>query len=140
MKHTWSSLIFVVIFSLAHPVLAVEVQIVVEGVDSDKGLVLVQLCRAEEFKKFVCAHQAKKPARKGEVEFSFPNVEEGQWAATAFHDENSNYKLDTNFIGIPKEGTGFSRNAKGSYGPPKFEQAMENVSGKSHTLRFALVY
>ncbi len=47
----------------------------------------------------------------------------GNYAASVAHDENGNVKLDTNFFGIPKEGYGFSRDAKGSFGPPKFKDA-----------------
>ena len=41
----------------------------------------------------------------------------------AFHDVNENGKMDTNFIGIPKEPIGISNNAKGFMGPPKFNNA-----------------
>jgi uncharacterized protein (DUF2141 family) len=39
------------------------------------------------------------------------------------HDENDNKKMDTNFIGIPKEDFGCSNNATGFMGPPKYEDA-----------------
>jgi len=32
----------------------------------------------------------------------------GTYAIACYHDENDNGKLDTNFLGIPKEGTGAS--------------------------------
>ena len=40
------------------------------------------------------------------------------------HDENRNGKLDTNFLGIPKEGVGASNNPKSRFGPPSFEESM----------------
>jgi uncharacterized protein (DUF2141 family) len=54
---------------------------------------------------------------------SFPGVKVGTYAVALFHDENGNGKLDTNFIGIPSEGVGVSRNATGSFGPPKWDDA-----------------
>ena len=45
-----------------------------------------------------------------------------------FHDENSNEELDTNFIGIPKEGFGFSNDAFGKFGPKKFKEWLFEVS------------
>ena len=42
---------------------------------------------------------------------------------SSFYDKNGNGKLDTNFLGIPKEPTAMSNNAKGSFGPPKFKDA-----------------
>lgn len=47
----------------------------------------------------------------------------GPWAAACFHDENANQRLDTNFFGIPSEGTGATNNARGFMGPPSFEDA-----------------
>jgi uncharacterized protein (DUF2141 family) len=55
--------------------------------------------------------------------YTFRNVPDGEYAATFFYDENGNGKLDTNFFGIPKEKNGFSNNAKGFFGPAKFDKA-----------------
>ena len=44
-------------------------------------------------------------------------------AVACYHDGNGNGKLDTNMLGIVKEGMGASRDAKGSMGPPKFDNA-----------------
>ncbi len=47
----------------------------------------------------------------------------GQYALSLFHDENDNGKLDSNFFKIPKEPFGFSNDAKGRFGPPKYQAA-----------------
>jgi len=52
------------------------------------------------------------------------NLKPGKFAFKYFHDLNKNEKLDTNWIGIPKEGYGFSNNAKGKFGPPSFEKTI----------------
>ena len=39
------------------------------------------------------------------------------------HDENSNSKMDFNFLGMPLEGYGFSRDAPVTFGPPSFDDA-----------------
>jgi len=46
----------------------------------------------------------------------------GQYAVKVYHDENGNNELDTRIFGIPKERYGFSNNAKGTLGPPEYEQ------------------
>jgi uncharacterized protein (DUF2141 family) len=46
----------------------------------------------------------------------------GTYAFKYFHDENKNNKLDTNVVGIPKEGYGFSNDAIGRFGPPAHEK------------------
>lgn len=60
---------------------------------------------------------------KNKCVVEFDNIPKGIYAIACFHDENSNGKMDTNFIGIPKEGIGASNNAKGLMGPPKFRDA-----------------
>jgi uncharacterized protein (DUF2141 family) len=70
---------------------------------------------------------------------TFPHLPPGTYAVAAFHDENDNGKLDTNFLGIPKEGVGVSNNAKGVLGPPKWEQARFDLSGDL-TIEISMVY
>jgi uncharacterized protein (DUF2141 family) len=53
----------------------------------------------------------------------FEGVPYGEYAVKVFHDENGNEKLDTNFVGMPKEKFGFSNDARGRFGPPSYEQA-----------------
>ena len=47
----------------------------------------------------------------------------GTYVIGYYIDVNENEKLDTNFIGIPKEEYGFSNNARSTFGPPSFESA-----------------
>ncbi|MCB0480252.1 MAG: DUF2141 domain-containing protein [Flavobacteriales bacterium] len=61
-------------------------------------------------------------------------VEPGKYAVVAFHDINSNEKLDKNMFGIPTEPYGFSNNARGLLGEPDFEeQLVEVLSPKTIT-------
>jgi uncharacterized protein (DUF2141 family) len=53
----------------------------------------------------------------------------GKYAFKYFHDENGNRKIDANLIGIPKEGFGFSNNAKGTFGPPSHEKMIFDLTG-----------
>ncbi|MEM6320923.1 MAG: DUF2141 domain-containing protein [Bacteroidota bacterium] len=55
----------------------------------------------------------------------FPNLPFGStYTIAIYHDENDNNKLDTNFMGVPKEPYGFSNNAPSKWGPPKYEEAV----------------
>jgi uncharacterized protein (DUF2141 family) len=54
---------------------------------------------------------------------SFTDLPAGQYAAVVLHDENSNVKMDKNWLGLPKEGYGFSNNVMGMFGPPSFSKA-----------------
>lgn len=53
----------------------------------------------------------------------FRGVKPGIYGISAFHDANDNGKLDTNFLGIPSEDYCASRDARGTFGPPSFEDA-----------------
>jgi len=52
----------------------------------------------------------------------FENLPSGGYAIAILHDENANDRLDR-FAGIPREGIGFSRNPRFSFGPPAFSAA-----------------
>jgi len=45
-----------------------------------------------------------------EMTLRFPNLPGGTYAVMVMHDANGNGKLDTNLIGMPTEGYGFSNN------------------------------
>lgn len=64
---------------------------------------------------------------------TIPDLAPGDYAVSLFHDANDNNKLDTNFIGIPKEGYAFSNNV-GARGKPKFEEAKFTLSADGTTL------
>ena len=51
----------------------------------------------------------------------FRNVPVGNYAVIVFHDENSNSKIDKNFLGIPKEGYGASKNKLPFASAPAFK-------------------
>ncbi len=53
----------------------------------------------------------------------FDGAPTGTLAIAAYEDGNGNNKLDTNALGIPKEAYAFSRDARGRFGPPKFDAA-----------------
>jgi uncharacterized protein (DUF2141 family) len=84
--------------------------------------------------------RAKSPISTGYAVCNFPDVKAGTYAVSVFHDENSNAKLDTNFMGIPREGVGASNNAKGHFGPPKFEAAAFRFSGGRLELKITIIY
>jgi uncharacterized protein (DUF2141 family) len=52
----------------------------------------------------------------------------GNYAVSVHHDDNDNGKMDTNFIGIPREPTGLSNGAVPKFGPPKYKDAVFSLS------------
>jgi uncharacterized protein (DUF2141 family) len=62
----------------------------------------------------------------------------GEYALSIFHDTNDNGKLDTNFIGIPKEPVALSNNARPRFGPPKYKDAVFVVGDEPLTQRISM--
>jgi uncharacterized protein (DUF2141 family) len=60
------------------------------------------------------------------------NLREGAYSFKFFHDENNNRELDTNWLGVPTEGFGFSNNVLGAFGPPAFEKTVFKLKGIVH--------
>ncbi len=55
-------------------------------------------------------------------------VPEGTYAIALYHDENDNNICDRNFLGIPREGFGFSNNIKPYFSAPSFQKCKFSVS------------
>ena len=70
----------------------------------------------------------------------FSGIAPGTYAVSVFHDENSSGKLDTKFMGIPREGVGASNGAKGHFGPPKFDDAAFQFLGGRLNLKIRVNY
>lgn len=54
--------------------------------------------------------------RKTQARCDFEDIPPGTYALAVIHDENVNGKLDTNRLGTPTEGYGFSNDAKAALG------------------------
>ena len=69
---------------------------------------------------------------------AFDGLTFGQYALSIFHDENDNGELDTNIFKIPKEPFGFSNDAKGRFGPPKFQAASFRFDSNQQVIQVRL--
>lgn len=76
----------------------------------------------------------------GTARAAFDGLECREYAVAVVHDEDGNGKLDTNFIGIPREGLGASRDARRTFGPPRFEDAKVRLTRGRTRLPIAIVY
>lgn len=74
------------------------------------------------------------------LEVTYHGLPEGRYAVTAFHDENGNGEMDFNVLGIPTEGYGFSNDAAGFMGPPKFDQAAITVGRDAGSTTLTMRY
>ena len=117
---------FPVVFSQAY-----SINVTITGLRTDKGKLYLSLYNSEKgYPKDPAAAYRLSFAEihDGQSTISLAGIPQGTYAIACYHDENGNGKLDANFLGIPKEGTGASNNAKGSMGPPKFKDAKFQVA------------
>ena len=64
----------------------------------------------------------------------------GSYAIGCVHDENGNGKLDTNLLGIPREGICASRDARGRMGPPKWKDARFDFTADGAAIQIHVAY
>jgi uncharacterized protein (DUF2141 family) len=58
----------------------------------------------------------------------FADLAPGQYAFRMFHDVNGDGRMNTNPLGIPTEPFAFSNNARGSFGPARWADAVFTVN------------
>ncbi len=109
---------------------ATELEVVVKGIEA-KGRVMIAIIDEEAAWNGKGASLVSIDAKANAPTMSFRvHVPPGRIAIRSFHDENGNGELDSNMLGIPKEGYGFSTNPR-LMGPASFEDAVFEVKGKA---------
>ncbi len=117
--------------------------VTIEGFRSDKGEARATLFNSSEGYPNKSEKAFKSDSAKivdGQARIIFVNIPIGTSAVGVIHDENSNGKLDTNILGMPREGMGASNNAKGHFGPPKFDDAKFELKSDTLVLKIKMKY
>ncbi len=107
----------------------------VEGLRNDQGNVRCGLYNSpvgfrdvgKQYKGVVA------PISGGKATCVFSDIPPGSYAVALFHAEHNEETLPTGAFGIPKLGYGFSRDAKGTMGPPSFDSAAYKYPGGPST-------
>jgi uncharacterized protein (DUF2141 family) len=100
-----------------------------------KGVVRIALWHGEEgFPKGKPFRVAAADMTNGKATAAFNDLEPGDYAVSAFYDKNNDGKLDTNMVGKPTEPYGFSNDARGTFGPPKYQEARFTVTSAGQTV------
>ena len=129
----------IIVFLLSQTVLFAQdnmgqnITVKITNLDGNAGKVYVALYNSETTfleKKYKSTISTIKDSS---CEVVFENVPNGVYAISLFHDKNDNNKMDSNFLGIPKEDYGCSNNAKGFMGPPKWKDAKFKIQNNSVT-------
>jgi len=112
----------------------------VDNVRVARGRVHVDVCPEATFLKDDCPWSGNAPARVGLTPVQVHGLPAGRYAVQAFLDENSNGDVDRGLFGIPREGVGFSNDAKIRLGPPKFAEAVFAFNGTAQAIHLNLRY
>lgn len=109
----------------------------IAGIRNPKGNLIVKLSRDSNIVEMRKVEIDRKTLTAQVVYRKLP---QGVYAVSLFHDENMNGKLDSSFMGIPKEGYGFSNNPPKRIGQPKYAETTFKLSQPEYTTEIELVY
>ena len=123
------------------PSIAANLTVTVEQVRNSKGEIRFSIFNVpSQFPQGNELDSKDVPAQLGLVTVHIYNLTPGVYAIAVHHDENRDGEMNTNFIGLPKEGYGFSNNAKVNFSPPVFEAAAFNLGVGDKSIRLRVVY
>jgi uncharacterized protein (DUF2141 family) len=120
---------------------AAELRVTVQNIRSDRGEIRLAVYAnpAEWPDKAPSARERVLKAQRSGVTFVF-DLPPGTYAVNCFHDENSNGKFDTNFVGYPLEGYCFSNDAHPFLSAPSFDAVRFAVPPAGAAIVVHMVY
>ena len=129
--------------AIATPAAAGEVVITITDLRYTEGVVRACMTTQEKIfpkcRKDPASHRTVVDAGDS-VTIRFTDVEPGTYAVALLHDENNDGKANRALGMMPKEGYGFSRDAKVRMGPPKFKDAVFEHTGEDQALTIKMRY
>ena len=127
----------------AHAQAADMIHAEIIGLHNDKGHVLCAIFSTPaDFPRYAdkAIVRASAVISGGHAVCEFSDIRPGRYAISVIHDENDNGKMDTKIFGIPREGVGASNDARGHFGPPRFEDAAFQFGGGRLDLKITVAY
>ncbi|MDK2126455.1 DUF2141 domain-containing protein [Parachitinimonas caeni] len=116
---------------------AAALKVEVAELKNSQGKLLIAVYGSQQYLSKPLA-QRRLDASAGRMQVSLTDVPVGELAVVVIHDENDNRKLDRNDVGMPTEAYGFSNDARGWMGPPKFDQAKVRVGETGASIHIKL--
>ena len=108
------NLFFSLLFS-SSMLLANDLTITVTDIQGDEGEILIGLYNTND--------ETFADVTKYYVTTTFKELPKGSYAVAVIHDANKNGKIDTNLVGLPTEGYGFSNNLRFMLRGATFEES-----------------
>ena len=140
MKAAWGPIGLLLVMGVAAEAQGASVTVKVTGVRDNRGVVRVAVCPQADFLHPHCPYFGHSPSAAGSVVVTVDQIPPGLYAAQAYQDANDDGVLERNWLGLPKDGMGFSNNAPMRFGPPAFRDAAFIVGTGSVTISFRLKY
>jgi uncharacterized protein (DUF2141 family) len=121
---------------------AAELEVEVTGVRSTKGMVRLALYNdpGKFPKRSGSIAGGDVAAAKGSVVYVFRNLPPGRYAVAIYHDANANRRFDTNALGLPREGFGFSNDARPVLSAPGFDAAVVILKAPRTRIKISVAY
>ncbi|WP_179352001.1 DUF2141 domain-containing protein [Winogradskyella vidalii] len=107
-----------------------NITVTIDNIKNDNGKVLISLHTTDTFMKGKGLMNAQSEIKDGKITVTFKDVEPGEYALLAVHDENENKRMDFRDNGMPLESYGASNNVM-NFGPPQFEDAKFTTADKN---------
>lgn len=109
-----------------------RIDVAISGIPQVEGQLFVELYDEGTFFHYdqVLAERIV-PVSATSMRVTLEHVPPGRYLVAVSHDANGNRTMDTGLFGIPKEAYGFSRGARGTFGPPSFERGAFVFDGGS---------
>jgi uncharacterized protein (DUF2141 family) len=107
----------------------ITISVTIDNVKNDTGKVIMGLHTEDTFMKGQGVMSAETEIKDGKVTVTFENVEPGDYAIMALHDENENQRMDFRENGMPLESYGTSNNVM-AFGPPQYGDAKFKVEAE----------
>jgi uncharacterized protein (DUF2141 family) len=122
---------------------ATTIKVTVEKVRSSKGLITAVLYDDNPktfLKNGARLDRIRVEASEGRTELCLNAPAAGRYAVALYHDENGNKEFDTDFLGIPTEGYGFSQNPGFRFGKPDVEETVFAIESDPVALSISMLY
>ena len=118
-----------------------DLSVTIPNLKAVKGEIVIAIYdQTEKFPKIGQTYRtARFPVHSNSETYTIKGVKAGECALAIYHDENLDGECNSNFLGIPKEGYGFSNNVKPVFSAPPYEACVIRIPENS-SISVKLIY
>jgi uncharacterized protein (DUF2141 family) len=107
-----------------------KLEIEISGIRNNNGKIMLQLFDSSQ----IVITQEMRDIKDNKCYITIPDLKTGKYAIRYYHDENLNGNMETNLVGKPTEGYGFSNNVTGKFGAPDFKKWLFEIDSDKKIL------